>query len=191
MARDDVADAELRGAAVERLPPEDAAVGAVAPAADGGDDLVHGPAVERGVAEDVDGQAGLRGVAAHGGEGVVAVPADPFVDGQQDEVEAVGVPLVEGLQDRGEHGGVFAPRGADGDALALVEEPVGGDGAVDLGLEDGEEAGFAELLAVLGADDQGAGGLAEGAQGWRHDRDVVLLRCVGPLLVIEICGRWR
>jgi len=138
-----VADAEPRRAPVERLPPEDAAVGAVALVADLRDDLVHGPAVEFVVADDGEGQGVLQSVALDGFEAVVAVAFDAFVDGEEDEVEAVVVALVEGFEDRSEDGGVFAAGGADGDALAALEEGVGGDGVVDLGFEDGEEAGLA------------------------------------------------
>jgi hypothetical protein len=44
-----------------------------------------------------------------------------------------------------------------------MEEIVGGDGVVDFGLEDGYEAGLAELLVILRAQDQRAVGLAQGA----------------------------
>lgn len=136
-------DTQPRRAPVQRLPPEDAAVGAVALFADLCHDLVHGPAVELVVADDGEGEGVLQSVAFDAFEAVVAVAFDAFVDGEQDEVEAVVVALVEGLEDRGEDGGVFAAGGADGDALAAVEEGVGGDGVVDLGFEDGEEAGLA------------------------------------------------
>ena len=58
--------------------------------------------------------------------------------------------------------------------FAPVEEGGGRDGGVDLGFEDGDEAGFAELLAVFRPEDEGAGGLAVGAErgwhGWERTR---------------------
>lgn len=39
---------------------------------------------------------------------------------------------------------------------------------MDFGFEDGVEAGFAEFLVVLWAEDGGAGGFAEGAEGGGH-----------------------
>ena len=39
---------------------------------------------------------------------------------------------------------------------------------MDFGLEDGDEAGFAELLMVFGANNKGAGGVTEGAEGGHH-----------------------
>ena len=51
----------------------------------------------------------------------------------------------------------------------------GGDGVVDLGFEDAEEARLAEPLVVLGPDDQGPAGVADGAGLGRHGR---CIRCV-------------
>lgn len=41
---------------------------------------------------------------------------------------------------------------------------------MDFGLEEGYEAGFAELLVVFGADNKGAGGLTDSTEGERHVR---------------------
>ena len=41
---------------------------------------------------------------------------------------------------------------------------------VDFGFEDLDEARFAEFLVVFRADDEGAGGLAEGAKGGWHGK---------------------
>lgn len=78
------------------------------------------------------------------------------------------MPLVERFEDGGEDRGVFAAGGADCDAFAGVEEVICEDGFVGFGFEGGEEAGFAEFLAVFGADDEGAGGVAELAGGGGH-----------------------
>lgn len=43
-------------------------------------------------------------------------------------------------------------------------------GIVDFPLEDGDEAGFAELLVVLGADYEGPGCVAKCAGAGRHDQ---------------------
>jgi len=86
VARNDVGDAEGGGAPVQGLPAEHAAVGAVSLFADLGDDLVHGPAVELVVADDLEGQGVLHRVALDGLEAVVAVAFDAFVDGEEDEV---------------------------------------------------------------------------------------------------------
>ena len=41
---------------------------------------------------------------------------------------------------------------------------------MDFGFEDGQEAGFAEFLAVFGPDNHGACGFAVGAEaGWHSD----------------------
>lgn len=80
------------------------------------------------------------------------------------------VALVEGFEDAGEDGGVLAAGGADGDALARVEEGVRGDGGVDFRLEGEEEAGAAELAVVFGPEDERTRGVAAlagcGGHGW-------------------------
>lgn len=85
------------------------------------------------------------------------------------------VALVEGFEDAGEDGGVLAAGGADGDALARVEEGVRGDGGVDFRLEGAEEAGPAELAVVFGPEDERARGVAAlagcGGHGWSRMGD--------------------
>ena len=83
-------------------------------------------------------------------QAVVPVAGDALVDGEEEEVEAVVVPLVERLHDVGQDGGVLAARGADGDDLAALEELVLDDGEVDLGLEGPEEALLAEGVPGFG-----------------------------------------
>ena len=49
-----------------------------------------------------------------------------------------------------------------------MEERIGYDGIVDFCLEEVDEAGLAELLMILGADDQSSRCLAESTEGGRH-----------------------
>lgn len=60
-------------------------------------------------------------------------------------------------------------------------------GIVDFRLEDGDEAGFAELLVVLGAYDESPGGVAQCAGAGRHDQTMesALLKCIGQSLQAE------
>lgn len=171
VARDDVLDAESGRAAVEGLAAEHPAVRAVALLPHLRDDLVHRPAVQLVVSDDLQRHVVLHRVPLHGLQTVVPVPFDPLVDGQQDQLEAVVVALVQGLQDGRKDGAVLAAAGADGDALATVEEVGGGDGLMDLGLEDLQKTGLAELVAVLWPDNDRPGRLAVEAQGRRHDCD--------------------
>lgn len=60
-------------------------------------------------------------------------------------------------------------------------------GIVDFRLEDGDEAGFAKLLVILGADYEGPGGVAKCAGAGRHDQMIEggLLKCICQSLQAE------
>lgn len=90
---------EQGSAPVEGLAPEDAAEGAVVLVADGVHDVVHGPAIELLVGQDPQREAVLLLIALHGLKGVVPITCDALVDGQQKQVQAVAVPLIERRQD--------------------------------------------------------------------------------------------
>ena len=136
MAGDDVPDAEHLGTAVEGLAAEDAAVGTVALLPDGLDDLVHGPAVELVVADNPERQAVLRRVSPHCLEGVISVALDALVYAQENEVEAIPVPVIQGLEDGGQDCRILTAGGTDGDLLAGPKEVGRLDGVVDLIFED-------------------------------------------------------
>ena len=95
------------GAALEGLAAKDAAEGAVVADASGADDLVHRPAVEVLVGEDLEGQGVVDAILLDRLQRVVPVAGDALVDGQQLQVEAVVVAVVQQLENVGEHGGVF------------------------------------------------------------------------------------
>ena len=67
--------------------------------ADRAHNVVHGPAVELLVGKDPQREAVLLLIALHGLEGVVAIPCDALVNGQQEQVQAIAVPLIERRQD--------------------------------------------------------------------------------------------
>ena len=94
-------DPKACGAPVKCLPPEYPAVGAISLFANLRHHLVHGPAVEFVVAEDLKRHVVLDGVSLDSLEAVVAVAVDAFVDGEEGEVEPVVVALVEGFEDGG------------------------------------------------------------------------------------------
>lgn len=131
--------------------------------------MVHCPAIEFVVADDGKGHIILYCISFDSLEGIVSVALYAFVDGEEEKVEAVIVAFIEGFEDGGENGRVFAPGGADGNTLARVEEGVGGDDIVDFGFEEGDEAALTEFLVVFGADDEGTGDVAKGALGGWHD----------------------
>ena len=60
---------------------------------------------------------------------------------------------------------------------------------MDFGLEDGDETAFAELLMVFGANDEGAGGVTEGAGGGHHGGQDSGILAAG--LLIPRLGRGR
>lgn len=94
------------GAPLEGLAAKDAAEGAVVADASGADDLVHRPAVEVLVGEDLEGQGVVDAILLDRLQRVVPVAGDALVDGQQLQVEAVVVAVVQQLENVGEHGGV-------------------------------------------------------------------------------------
>lgn len=151
VAGDELVGVEEGGAAVEGLATEDAAEGAVVFEADEGDDLIHGPAVEVLVGDNLEGEPELDVVPLYGVEGVVAVPGDALVDGQEEEVEAVVVDAVQPRQHVRQHRRVLAAGGPDGDALTAREEAVGEDELVDFVLEGVVEALPAYLLKGFGS----------------------------------------
>jgi hypothetical protein len=70
-----------------------------------------------------------------------------FINGQEDQLQAVVVPLVEGLHDVSQNGRVFAAGSPDGDEVSGLEQAGLDDGEVDLGLEGVVEALFAQRVA--------------------------------------------
>lgn len=106
MARGDHRTPEQLGASLERLTPKDAAEGAVVLDARRPDDLVHRPAVEVLVGEDLQRKCVVDAVLLYRLQRVVPVAGDALVDGEERQLQAVVVPLVEQLEDVREDGGV-------------------------------------------------------------------------------------
>lgn len=175
MACNDVLDAQTGSTTIESLPSEDTAVSAVALLPDLGDDLVHCPAVELVVADYGEWHVILDCISLHGLKGVISITFYAFVDGEEEEIEAIVVAFIEGFEDGGQDGGVFTSRSANGNAFTGAEEGIGGDGVVNFGLEEGEEAILAELLVVFRTDDEGTGGVAESTErGWHGISDLTV-----------------
>jgi hypothetical protein len=93
--RGDAVSACERRAAVQRLPPEDAAEGAVVAQTRRVDDLVHGPAIQLLVGGNDEGEAAGVAVGAHRVQRVVAVASDALVDGQQLQPQAVVMAAIQ------------------------------------------------------------------------------------------------
>ena len=91
--RHDLGHAELHRPAVQRLAPEHPAEGAVVLEPHLGDDLVHGPAVQVLVGEDLQRNLVLVSVPLHGLQTVVPVAGDALVNGQQNQLQLVVVPV--------------------------------------------------------------------------------------------------
>lgn len=157
-------DAKSRSTTIEGLPSKHTTVRAIPLLANLRHHLVHAPSVQLAVAHDTQLHPVLDRIALHRLERVVAVARDALVDREEHKFDAVVVPRIECFEDGGEHGGVLAAGGADCDAVAAAEEAAAGDGCVDLGFEDGGEAGFAEALVGLGTEDLGTGGFAVDAE---------------------------
>lgn len=147
MPGDDLVDAQHGGPPVQGLPSKHPAEGAVVLPPHLSHNFVHGPAVQFFIGEDLQGDVVLISVPLDGFQAVVAVPGDALVDGQKDELEAVVEAGVEGLHDVGQDGRVFASGGADGYVVAAIEEVVGDDRVVDLGLKGPVETLLAEGIA--------------------------------------------
>ena len=63
--------------------------------------------------------------------------------------------FIKGLEDGGKNSAVFSTTGTYGDSFTRSwEQSVCGDGIMDFVFKDAEEAGTAELVAVLRADNQ-------------------------------------
>jgi len=96
-------------------------------------DLVHRPpVVQVSIRQDRQGDAVLGLIALDGRQGVVPVPRDALIDGQEAQVQAVGVAGVQQGQQVGEHSRVLTARRGDGDDLARGKEAASRDGGVDL-----------------------------------------------------------
>ena len=140
MPRHDMLDAQPRRAAIQRLATKHPAICTIPLLPHLRDDLVHRPAVQLIVADNLKLHPILHRVALHGLEAVIAVALDPLVDAEQDEIQAVVMSGIECLEHGCENGAVFSAGRTDGDSLAALEERVGGDGMVDFGLECVQEA---------------------------------------------------
>ena len=79
VARHDLIDPELHGAPVQRLSPEDSAEGAVVLETNLGHDLVHRPAVQILVRQDLERYSILVSVPLHCLQRVVSVAGNSFV----------------------------------------------------------------------------------------------------------------
>ena len=173
MTRNDMSDAQPLCAAIQRLSSKDATIGTIALLADLLDHLIHRPAVQVIIADDLQRQAVLDRVPLHRLQTVVPIALDALVNAEQHQFESVIVPLVQRLHHRGQHRAVFAPRRADRDPFPSVEERVRHDDLVDFRLEDDQEAGLAKLLLVLRSHYQGACCLA--VLTWCHGLQVVVV----------------
>ena len=76
--------------------------------------------------------------------------------------------LVQSLEDGCQYRRVLPSRGADSNPFPGIEEGVGDDGIMDLGLENGYKTGLAELLMVLRADDERSIDAADGTRWLWH-----------------------
>ena len=162
----DLVHTEDRCPAVKSLPTEDAAEGAVVPAADRRHDAVHSPAVEVLVGEYLERDPVLALVPPHRLQGVVSVACDPLVDGEKKQVQSVVVPLVQGLHEIGQHRGVLATRRSDGYYVTSLEQSMGNDGLMDLCLHGFEETLLAGSVARLGSLEDGRTLIAESTLHW-------------------------
>ena len=116
------------GTAVERLAPEDAAERAVVLVADFAHYCVHAPAVELLVRQHSQLQLVLPRIALHSFKRIIPVSSDAFVDAQKAQAQPVASLRVQLGHDVREHGGVFAARSCDADALARTKQIAAHDG---------------------------------------------------------------
>ena len=121
VSRYDLVHSEQSSPAIQSLATENAAEGAVVPAADRGHDAVHRPAVEVLVREDLQRDPVLTLVPPNRLQGVVSIPGDPLVDGEQEQVQSVVVTLVQCLHEVGQHRGVLPARRSDGHHVSPFE----------------------------------------------------------------------
>jgi hypothetical protein len=150
VASHELVHSQEHSATIERLSPKHATEGAVVFAAHLFDNLVHGPAVQLLISDHFERQIVVELVAFDTLERVVAVTGDAFVNGEQDELDAVVMSFVELLEHIGEHGRVLATASTDADAFTWLEQLGIADCLVNLFFEYEKEALLAHGIARLG-----------------------------------------